>query len=79
MDFADKLDMMDDDCDIEGFPLDERPCDDGNTLPMDKCCQTCEYWLAIYQQCEHPDQRACEAGAYEAPPDKWCELYERNC
>jgi hypothetical protein len=21
MDFADKLDMMDDDCDIEGFPL----------------------------------------------------------
>lgn len=23
MDFADKLDMMDDDCDIEGFPLEE--------------------------------------------------------
>lgn len=26
MDFADKLDFMDDDCDIEGFPL-GSPCD----------------------------------------------------
>ena len=25
MDFADKLDMMDDDCDIQGFPIDEPP------------------------------------------------------
>lgn len=25
MDYADKLDMMDDDCDIEGFPLKEFP------------------------------------------------------
>jgi hypothetical protein len=23
MDYTDKLDMMDDDCDIEGFPLEE--------------------------------------------------------
>lgn len=42
------------------------------------CCATCEYWLPRYQQCEHPDQRACEAGEYEAPPDKLCELYEPN-
>lgn len=26
IDYADKLDMMDDDCDIQGYPLDDYRC-----------------------------------------------------
>ena len=29
MDYADRLDMMEDDCDIEGFPLEEKEATDG--------------------------------------------------
>ena len=40
MDFADVLDMMDDDCDIEGFPLEKRDCEyytpNGDTYPLCK-------------------------------------------
>lgn len=42
----------------------------------DACCKTCEYWMLKYQQCSHPFQPAGEAGEYQAPPDRCCELYE---
>ena len=35
MDYADKLDMMDDDCDIEGFP---NECDKNDVI-----CSDCKY------------------------------------
>lgn len=41
-----------------------------------KNCSNCDYWLRKYHQCEHPDQRNEESGAYDAPPDKHCELWE---
>lgn len=41
-----------------------------------RCCETCEYWLKKYQQCEHPEQYAEASGEYEAPPDACCELWE---
>ena len=57
MDFADRLDMMDDDCDIQGFPLDnsdteDKPCVTCNNAgweTMDKvaacnCCENFEFY-----------------------------------
>ncbi len=41
-----------------------------------KCCETCEYWQSTYQQCKHPDQRQCESGVYDSPPNKCCGLWE---
>jgi len=43
-----------------------------------ECCATCEYWSEKYRQCENPEQRADEADAYMAPPEKVCELYCLN-
>jgi hypothetical protein len=42
MDYADKLDMMDDDCDIQGFPLEKRPIKLDKTTGVKKCfCTRC--------------------------------------
>ena len=50
----------------------------GGVIMFKECCATCEYWAEKYQECDHPYQLACEAGPYGAPPDKVCELYERQ-
>lgn len=44
----------------------------------EECCATCDYWEKRWEQCEHPYQYACEAEEYMSPPDKVCELYERQ-
>lgn len=36
MDYADKLDMMDDDCDIQGYPLNDDRC---AGCPLDGHCE----------------------------------------
>lgn len=36
MDYADRLDMMDDDCDIQGYPLNDDRCAD---CPLDGHCE----------------------------------------
>ena len=36
MDYAEKLDMMDDDCDIQGYPLDDDMC---AGCPLDGRCE----------------------------------------
>jgi len=45
MDYADRLDFMDDDCDIEGFPIEVNKC------------LTCHYYKAGICQCEKSDNR----------------------
>lgn len=55
-----------------------RKPDKNENVGVSKCCATCEYWIKIYEECEHPDQRQDESGAYMAPPDKHCKLWEQG-
>lgn len=41
MDYADKLDMMDDDCDIQGYPLNDDRCAD---CPLDGHYEFVKCW-----------------------------------
>lgn len=44
----------------------------------DKRCANCKYWIKTYQECSYLDRRQDESGAYMSPPDKYCDLWERN-
>jgi len=45
---------------------------------MKEICKTCEHWDERYEKCENPQQYACDADDYMAPPEHHCELWERN-
>lgn len=48
------------------------------TVMDEECCANCEYWVEIYQKCDHPEQLACKADDYAAMPEDVCELYEER-
>ena len=62
MDFADKLDMMDDDCDIQGFPIDD------DDLPAERYRVRCKWlersWALQRWKAEEPcgDERIMPPG-----------------